>query len=368
METQIATQTTTKLPMPLPEIPVATLPDEKQQHIARILEKISLDTPGDVLYYGIEAQRKMSGMAEKIIGDTKAKDAGPVGELLNSMLIEIKDLKIDNLQPGGNFLSRLPLIGGLFDELREFIGKYESVASKIDQTANALERESSTMLRSVQSLESLYNSNIEQIQDLEVYIEAGKRRLAEFAASFPNLRDQAQASGNPMEVQKVNDLAANANRLEKRLYDLAISRQLGIQTAPTLRMMQHSAAELAEKIQSSLLLTIPLWKQQMAVGIELFRQKKAVELQQKLSDTTNDLLKKNAELLHEGQVAIARESERAIVDIDTLKHTQSNLISTIEEVIRIHEEGKQARVAGLGEIERMEEDLKTKLMSLQTGV
>lgn len=349
----------------LPVIAVENMPAEKAQKIQTVLAKISLKSPADIIYYGVDPQRQAASLAEKIIGDTKTKDAGPVGDLLNSMLLEIKDLNLDSLEGSGNFLSKLPIVGGMFDQVRGFISQYESVASKIEKTSNALDREAVNMMRSVQSLEAMYESNIDLIHELEVYIEAGKLYLTDFNAKLPGLVEKAKASGDAMEIQKVSDLSANANRFEKRLYDLVTSRHLSIQTAPTLRMMQHGAAELADKLQSSVVQVIPLWKQQMAIGIEMYRQKKAMELQRKVSDTSNEMFRKNAELLRTGQVGIAKESERAIIDISTLKSNQENLISTIQEVLRIHDEGKAARKANFVEIERMEDDLKVQLANLQ---
>ncbi len=369
---QAATQDTTMAAAAFEGIDLKSLPAVSQdaktpqllEKAARIAESIDLKDQTALLGFGVEPQRKAADIAERVIGDTKAKDAGPVGDLLNSMLIDIRELDVGSLDGDESVLSKIPLIGGFFDQVKEFMGKFESVSGKIAKTERMLEGEATEMMRSIQSLDTLYAANLDLVRDLEAYIEGGRIRLEAFSREIPQALADAQASGDAMRVQAAQDLRANATRLEKRVYDLAISRQLAIQTAPQLRMMQHSAAELAEKLRSSVLLTIPLWKQQMAVGIELYRQKKAADMQKKVSDATNDMLKKNAEMLRAGQVAIARESERGIVDLDTLRKTQSDLIGAIEDSLRIHQEGRKARQEGLVEIERMEDDLKGKLAAI----
>lgn len=348
----------------LPAVPEAAKDSQMLARAESIARAIDLKDQASLLHFGAEPQRKSADMAEQVIGDTRAKDAGPVGDLLNGMLIDLKEIDVGALDGDKGFMEKIPLIGNFFNQAKEFMGKFETVSGKIAKTEGLLQKETATMLGSIRSLESLYGANIDLVRELEAYIEGGRIRLEQASREIPPIFAEATASGDPMRIQAARDLESNARRLEKRVYDLALSRQLAIQTAPQLRMMQHSAAELAEKLQSSVLLTIPLWKQQMAVSIELYRQKKAADTQKKVSDTTNEMLRRNAELLQQGQIAIARESERGIIDIETLRHTQNSLISTIEETARIHEEGRKARKEGLVEIERLENDLKTKLAAM----
>lgn len=371
-EGQVQTATATAAPAGFGVIDMSKLPvvakdaltPEMRDKAERIAKAIDLKDQAGLLNFGADPQRKAADMAEQVIGNTRARNAGPVGDLLNGMLIDIKSVSVDKLQGHESVLSKIPLIGGMFDQAKEFVSKFETVSSKIDKTEELLEKEEMGMRGSIQTLDAMYGSNLELVRDLEAYIEGGRIKLDEFSKAIPQMMAEAQSSGDAMRIQEVNDLVANARRLEKRVYDLSLSRQLGIQTAPQLRMMQSSAADLAEKLRSSVLLTIPLWKQQMAVGIELFKQKKAAQIQKSVSDTTNEMLLKNSEMLRTGQVEIARESERGIIDLDTLRKTQANLIGSIEETMKIHEDGKKARQEGMVEIEKMEAELKTKLADL----
>ena len=263
-----------------------------------------------------------------------------------------------------NFFSKM--FGRLSSSIQEVMSKYQKTGAQIDRISVKLNQSKETLLQDLMMLEQLYEKNKEYFHALNIYIAAGELRVEELrTTSIPQLKKKAETSGDQMAYQDVNDMIQFADRLEKRIYDLKLSRQITIQSAPQIRMIQNTNQALAEKIQTSIMTAIPLWKNQIAIALTLIRQRQAVEAQKQVSQTTNDLLLKNAEMLKTNTIETARENERGLVDIETLKKTQSNLISTLEETIKIQQEGRTKRAQAEQELISMENELKQKLLNMR---
>jgi uncharacterized protein YaaN involved in tellurite resistance len=256
------------------------------------------------------------------------------------------------------------LFAGLVNAAEHFMARYQKLETQIDKIVNELSDSKMILLKDITMLDQLYQKNVEYLHELDLFLAAGQIRLDELRASaLPELQAKAKASGDPMDAQKLNDFNAFLVRLEKKLYDLKLSRIIAIQTAPQVRLIQNNDQTLVEKIQSSIMTTIPLWKSQIVIAISLFRQKKALGVQKAVTDATNDLLTRNSELLKTGSIEIAKESERGIVEIETLKKTNDDLISTLEETLRIQTEGREKRAQAEKDLAQIESDLKAKLIA-----
>jgi uncharacterized protein YaaN involved in tellurite resistance len=296
----------------------------------------------------------------------RAKDAGYVGDVLTDLMFKIKDLDVDSLSSGESLLSKIPLLGNLVGSAHRFIARYEKLSDQIEKIVDELDKARIMLLKDIGVLDGLFDKNLGYMQDLDLFILAGSQKLKELQETvLPQLKSKAEASGDALDAQHYNDMAQLVTRFEKKLHDLKLSRTIAIQTLPQIRLIQNNDQALVEKIQSSILNTIPLWKNQIVIAISLFRQEKALQLQREVTDTTNELLLKNAALLKENSIEIARENERGIVDIETLKKVNDDLISTIEETIKIQQEGKSKRQAAEVELAKIEKDLRDKLVSLR---
>jgi uncharacterized protein YaaN involved in tellurite resistance len=338
------------------------LSPEDRARIDKIKKEIDLSETNTVVRYGVGTQARISAFADGVLAEIRSRDAGFVGNMLTDLLMNVKKLEIGELHVGNGFLSSLPLIGGMFDKFRRFMAEYESLSHQIENITEKLDEARIALLRDISFLDGLFEKNVGHFKELGIFIRAGEEKLTEFRDTIlPEMKVKAEESGDPLEAQKYDDLVKTVNRFEKRVHDLKLSRTVALQTMPQIRLVQAGNQELAEKIQSSVLNTVPLWKNQVVLAISLLRQKNMLELQKEVSDTNNELMKKNAELLKQGTVEIARESERGIVDIETLQKVNSDLISTIEEVIRIHQDGRVKRQAAEQELLKIENDLKQKM-------
>jgi uncharacterized protein YaaN involved in tellurite resistance len=286
--------------------------------------------------------------------------------MLKDLMGKVRELDVDSLSDSGSFLSRLPIVGSWIDNARNFTTRYQNLSVQIMKVVGELERVKEKLLKDVTLMEGLYEKDIEYFQDLNLYILAGEAKLGELLDNIlPAMKTEAEDTGDAMKAQEYRDMAQLAGRLEKKLHDLRLSRTIALQAGPQIRLVQHNNRELAEKIQSSILNTIPLWKNQMVMAISLLRQRQALDLQKQVSATTNELLKKNAEMLKDASIGAAEEAERGIVDIETLKKVNADLISTIEETIRIHQEGNVRRESAARELTGLEEDLRKRLIELR---
>ncbi len=337
---------------------------EEKSKVKEIQGRLDFNDSNTVLQYGAGIQNKISDFADTILSEVKARDTDYVGKILNDLMFRIKDLQIDGLSSGG-FLSKIPFVKPLLDNAKKFMAGYRDTSVQVVKIVEELEKAKAQLLRDVETLDHLYEKNIEYFRELNLYILAGKMKLLEFQETLVSLGEEAEKSVDPLDVQRYKDMVQFANRLGKKLHDLRLSRTLSLQTAPQIRLVQNNNQELAGKIQSSILNTVPLWKNQMVVAISLLRQRNILEVQRGVSETTRALLEKNAEMIKESSAGVARVAEEGIVDVDTLKRINADLIATIEETLKIQQEGKLKRRQAGEEIEKMERELRESLLRIK---
>lgn len=339
--------------------------DEDQRKINEIAKQIKpLDNDG-LLLYGQQAQSKLSQFSHQMLTQVQSKDVGPIGSSLRNLMNKLKEVNPDELQKQNK--SRLKRIFRRAERsVNEMFSKYQSVGAQVDRISVELQKSQNMLMKDVGLLDQLYEENKAYFDALNIYIAAAEKKRDELKQNdLVELENKVKSSNNQMDVQELADLQQYINRLEKRIYDLQLSRQITLQSAPQIRMIQNINQTLAEKIQSSILTSIPLWKNQMAIALTLLRQQGASEAQKKVTDTTNELLLKNSEMLKQNAVRTAEENERGIVDIETLKTTQTNIVDTIQETLRIQEDGTRKRQQAEQELQTLEQDLKTKLLQLK---
>ena len=336
------------------------------QRVAELSRQVDVSDTQSVLSYGLPAQSRIANFADSLLGDVRTKDAGTGGEALQDLLKKVREIDVDALSAGSG-KARIPILGRFANTFERFSARYQKVATSLDRIIDALERSRMALLKDMTVLDKMYELNLDYLKQLDVYIAAGEQALQELhTVKIPALEAEVTASGDVMAAQRLADLQQAATRFERRIHDLKLTRMIAIQTAPQIRLIQGNDQNLVEKIQSSILTTIPLWKNQIVIAISLYRQQKAVELQKQVTDTTNELLAKNAELLREGSAKVGREVERGVVDVETLQKVNADLIATLEETIQIQEEGRTRRVQAEGEIGRLQVELKQKLLELRS--
>ncbi|MDT2757270.1 toxic anion resistance protein [Enterococcus asini] len=346
---------------------VDKLPPERQEQAKELAEKIDVTDQQGVITYGAVAQQKLSEFSQSMLNHVQANDIGPVGDSLTELMYRLNEANPDDLRAGeGSLFKRM--FGKVKQSIYEITAKYQKIGAQIDKIAVKLDKEKNGLLKDNLMLEQLYHKNKDYFEALNIYIAAGELKAEELKTTIiPEAMAKAQASGDQMDVQIVNDYSQFLDRLDKRTHDLRLARQITIQQAPQIRLIQNTNQALAEKIQASINTAIPLWKNQVVIALTLLRQKDAVTAQRQVSETTNDLLKKNSEMLKVSAIETAKENERGIVDIETLQKTQNDLVETIQETLRIQQEGKEKRRAAEIELGNMEEDLKNKLLEMTTG-
>ncbi|WP_085060744.1 toxic anion resistance protein [Staphylococcus haemolyticus] len=339
--------------------------DKEMQKIESISQQIKpLDNDG-LLSYGSHLQENMSQFSHKMLNEVQTKDIGPVGDSLNQLMTKLKGVNPDELNPEKQsklkrFFKRTKA------SINEVFSRMQSVSSQIDRITIQLDKHKNNLSKDIKLLDGLYQQNKDYFDDVNLYIAAAKRKKHEIQTNdIPKLQEHANQTGNQMDIQAVADMEQFVDRLDKRIYDLQLSRQIAIQTAPQIRMIQNVNQALAEKIQSSILTSIPLWKNQMAIALTLMRQRNAVSAQRAVTDTTNDLLTQNAAMLKQNAIETATENERGIVDIETLKTTQSDIIETIEQTLQIQQNGRQKRKEAEKELVGLEDELKQHLLSMK---
>ncbi len=339
--------------------------DEKEKEaINDFIAKVDFSDTTTVLAYGSNAQKEIAQFSDDVLTNVRTKNTGDVGELLTDLVTEIKDFdSASNIKESKGLL-------GIFDSLKKRISrlltKYDKVNNNIDKIEKKLEAHKVQMLKDIAIFDEMYSKNLDSFKLLSMYIIAGDMKLKELKeVELPKLQEEASKSGDQIDAQKVNDLAETISRFDKKLYDLKTTRIISIQMAPQIRMIQNNDSELVEKIQSSITNTIPLWKNQVVIALGLANAKSALNTQQAVSEITNEMLKKNSENLKQGTIEIAEESEKAIVDVETLKKTNSDIIETLDNIIRIHEEGAQKRSEAEVELQKIEQELKEKLVQIK---
>ena len=338
------------------------LSESEKKAVDEFITKIDVMDQNLVLQYGAKAQNKISAFSDNILEDVKTKDIGDTGELLANLVGEIKSF---NSSIGTSKKGIFKLFNSAKKEISTIIAKYNKIEKNVDTIENSLEKNKVTLLKDIALFDTMYDKNLEYFKEISLYIIAGERKLEELKnKTLPAAKAKFEETHEQLDAQKIQDLENQINRFEKKIYDLKTTRIISIQMAPQIRLLQNNDAELVEKIQSSITNTIPLWKNQMVLALGINNSKKALESQQAVSNLTNDMLKKNSETLKQGSIEIAEEAEKAIIDIETLKKTNQDLIETIDNVIKIHEEGHAKRMEAEAELENIEKELKSKLIEI----
>jgi uncharacterized protein YaaN involved in tellurite resistance len=338
------------------------LAPEAQKKVTEIAEKIDITDSEAVTTYGVSIQSEISEFSDGVLDRVSTNESGYVGEVLTDLMVKVKDINVNDI--AGKRGSFAKMAKSFKNKFNRFMARYQKLGTQVDTIVSQLEKAKGELLSDIALLDTLHAKNLDFMKDLELYIMAGQMKLKEIRdIMLPELEAKAKETGDQADVQRYSDMTALADRFEKKLHDLMLSRMITIQTSPQLRLIQNNDQVLVEKIQSSILNTIPLWKNQIVIAISLYRQKSAIELQKQVTDTTNELLQKNSELLKENAINAAYEAERGIVDIETLKNVNANLIETIDETIRIQKEGQAKRVAAQKELKVLEDTLKAKLLS-----
>ena len=338
------------------------LSDAEKQAVAEFSKKIDLTDSQLVLQYGAAAQKNVAGFSENALNSVRTKDLGEVGKSLSDLVVELKGFGEEEEKKG---------LFGIFkktgSKLEAMKAQYAKVEANVDNIVRELEQHQVTLLKDVAMFDQMYELNLKYYKELTMYILAGKKRLEEVRATeLPALKAKAEATGAQEDAQAYNDLVQMCERFEKKIHDLELTRMISIQMGPQTRLLQNNDTLMVEKIQSSLVNTIPLWKSQMVLALGLEHGRQATAAQSAVTEMTNELLKKNADMLKMGTIATAREAERSVVDIETLQHTNEQLISTLDEVLNIQKEGAAKRKAAEAELGRIEGELKQKLLELRT--
>lgn len=352
-------------PMTRPPAEVAVretvLTPEEKARVSEFAQKIDITNSTQILQFGSQAQKKISEFSESALANIRTKDLDEVGSMITGLVTEIRGFSPDE-EPKG-VLGFFKKAGNQMEQLK---ARYDTVAKNIDKICNSLEGHQMVLIRDVAMLDKMYENNLSYYKELTMYILAGREKLAQIESSeLPEMQKNARESGKPEDAQAANHLAEMCNRFDKKLYDLDLTRTISIQMGPQIRLVQGTNSILVEKIQSSLMNTIPLWKNQMVLSLGLAHSQNAMRAQRQVTDITNDLLRKNADTLKENTIGIARESERGLVDIETLRHTNQSLITTLDEVMKIQIEGKQKRREAEVELMRIEGELKQKLLEVR---
>ena len=344
---------------------IDTLTEENKQKAIGLAQQIDPRNHQAISLYGTQAQSKLLNFSHSMLDHVQNKDTGEIGEILTDLMSKLQQVNPEELTPAKrNVFSRI--FGKLSKSVNEMMSKYQKTGAQIDRITVKLEQCRKALMSDNMMLEQLYDKNKDYFQALNIYIAAGEVKLEELhTQDIPKLKQKAEKSQDQMDYQEVNDLMQFADRLEKRMYDLKLSRQITTQSAPQIRLIQNTNMALVEKIQSSIMTAIPLWKNQIAIALTLIRQQQAVYAQKQVSKTTNELLLKNAELLKTNTIETAKENERGVVDIETLKKTQESLVTTLEETLRIQAEGRTKRRQAEQELISMENELKHKLLNLR---
>jgi uncharacterized protein YaaN involved in tellurite resistance len=340
------------------------LTPEEQARVDAIRESIDVTDAQMVLQYGLTAQDKIAVFADSLLADVRTRDTGEAGQALTALLGKVRELNVDALAQGTSG-SRIPLVGKLMDKFKRFEARYEKLSSSLEKLIIGLERTRMGLLKDLTVLDKMYELNLEYLRQLDLYIAAGDVTLEELnTRRLPAMEEGAKASQDPIVAQQLADFRQAVLRFERRLHDLKLTRTIAIQTAPQIRLIETNNQGLVEKIQTSVTNTIPLWKNQIIIALSLYRQQQALALQKAVTDTTSELLAKNAEMLRTGSAEVARETERGIVDIETLRKVNDDLIATLEETIRIQDEGHAHRVQAEVELLRLQSELRKKLVGL----
>ena len=338
---------------------ISQLTEAERKAVETFVDKIDINNPDHILLFGADAQKKIADFSDTALDAVKTKDTGEVGNMLVNLVSELKGFENDTAEPKG----LMKLFAKAEDRIVRMKARYDQVSVNVENIANGLENYQAQLLKDIALLDRLYEQNLEYFRQLSMYIIAGDEKLSRVRdGELKELTEKAHATGDPMDAQKASDLSAQCDRFEKKLHDLRLTRQVAMQMAPQIRLLQNNDSLLVERIQSTLSNTLPLWKNQMVLALGQHHSQQALKAQTAVTDMTNELLRKNAEMLKTGTVATAREAERGIVDIETLVKTNQDLIDTITSVIDIQKEGHVKRMEAEKQLYSLEADLKKKLL------
>lgn len=352
--------------LPVPESPKpldleSSLTTEEKNAVREFSRQIDISNSTQMLQYGAAAQKKMLGFSESALSSVRTKDMDEVGQMITGLVSELRGFNAEEetksflglFKKGGNKLNQLKI-------------RYDTVEKNVDKIVDTLEGHKMILLKDVAMLDKMYEMNLSYYKELTMYILAGRQRLSEMLeVDLIAMQDKARQTGRPEDAQAANDFADRLNRFDKKLHDLELTRNICIQMGPQIRLVQANDSVMIEKIQSSIVNTIPLWKNQMVLSLGLAHSAKAIQAQKQVTDITNELLRKNADILKTSTIEAAKESERSIVDIETLKHTNQSLIETLDEVLRIQQDGRQKRRDAEGELQKIETELKNRLLEIR---
>ena len=337
------------------------LTEDEKKMIDQFVDKIEISNSNSILQYGVGAQKKISDFSQSALNEVKTKDLGEIGDILSKVVFQLKNFEEGEEKKG---------VFGFFkkgkDKVTQMKINYENAENNIDEMCNVLENHQVQLLKDIAMLDRMYDINRTYFKELCMYILAGKKKLKKLEdEEIPKLQEKAKQSNNPQDAQELNDFVALCNRFEKKIHDLELTKMISLQMAPQIRLIQNNDSLMAEKIQSTIINTIPLWKNQMVLSLGVAHATDAARVQREVTDMTNELLRKNAEILKSSTIETAKESERGIVDIETLRATNESLISTLDEILNIQTEGRQKRREAEIELRNIEEQLKNKLINFK---
>ena len=337
------------------------LTEDEKKMIDQFVDKIEISNSNSILQYGVGAQKKISDFSQSALNEVKTKDLGEIGDILSKVVFQLKNFEEGEEKKG---------VFGFFkkgkDKVTQMKINYENAENNIDEMCNVLENHQVQLLKDIAMLDRMYDINRTYFKELCMYILAGKKKLKKLEdEEIPKLQEKAKQSNNPQDAQELNDFVALCNRFEKKIHDLELTKMISLQMAPQIRLIQNNDSLMAEKIQSTIINTIPLWKNQMVLSLGVAHATDAARVQREVTDMTNELLRKNAEILKTSTIETAKESERGIVDIETLRATNESLISTLDEILNIQTEGRQKRREAEIELRNIEEQLKDKLINFK---
>lgn len=335
-------------------------PEERKQ-VDAIKEGFDITDSSQALQFGNAAQKNLADFSDSILAQVRTKDSGYVGELLTDLSNKIDEFSQNETK---GFMKKLPIIGKLVNKADGLVSAYDKLSVKVDKIQSELEKSKLAMMKDIIMFDSLYDKNLEYFKSLQLYIQAGEEKLSELRTiTLPKLRQEAAVSSDPMAGQVVADFENTVDRFEKKVHDLKLSKTIAIQTAPQLRLIQNNDRMLVERVQSAIYNAIPLWKNQIIIALGLSRQQQLLKTQRAINDTTNELLRKNAEMLKINSIETAKENDRSIVDIETVRKVNEDLITTIEETIQIQRDGRAKRQSAEQELQQLEERLKNTLLA-----
>ena len=338
---------------------LTALPADQQAIVKEFMDKIDITDSNLVITYGSTPQNKIAQFSDSVLANVRTKDLGEAGKLLSSLVTEIQGFDADGEEKKG--LAKL--FAGPKKSYDRMMADYSKTETNITRITTGLETQQRQLLKDIEVFDRMYENNYNYFKELSLYIIAGNEKVKEInSVTLPELKAKAEKSGNELDAQSYNDMANAANRFEKKLHDLTLSRTISLQMAPQIRLIQNNDAQLVDKIQSSIVNSIPLWKNQMVIGMGLANSKAALDTQKKVTEMTNELLRKNSEMLKQGSIEVAKEGEKGIVSIETIQKTNQDLLDTIYGIIEIQEKGRADRQAATIELERIESELKTALL------